>query len=213
MKYLIKLIILSILVIQISCETIVESKYETIKIENQVWMSENLNIDKFNNGDPIPEAKSSEEWRLAGENEQPAWCYFDNDPVNGKKYGKLYNWYAVNDPRGIAPSGFHIPNNDEWEVLMNNLGGQSMAGIKMKSTAGWEENGNGNNESGFNAFPSGSRSGNGRFANFGLRGYWWSSNDYNEIFSWVHKVVYNEDYLDRYTNPKTSGFSVRCLKD
>lgn len=73
---------------------------EEVKIGDQIWMTRNLNVDKFCNGDPIPETKTNEEWIKAGENGKPAWCYYDNDPANGEKYGKLYNWYAVNDPRG-----------------------------------------------------------------------------------------------------------------
>jgi uncharacterized protein (TIGR02145 family) len=76
-----------------------------VKIGKQVWMYENLNVDKFRNGDPIPEVKTREEWLKAGENKQPAWCYFENDPANGKKIGKIYNFYAVTDSRGISPKG------------------------------------------------------------------------------------------------------------
>lgn len=90
-----------------------ENVYKTVKIGDQIWMAENLNVEKFRNYETIPEAKTKSEWEEAGENKQPAWCYYDNDPVNGAKYGKLYNWYAVIDPRGLAPSGWHIPNEAE----------------------------------------------------------------------------------------------------
>ncbi len=90
---------------------------------NNKWMSENLNVDKFRNGDPIPEVKSTEEWLKAAENKQPAWCYYDNNPANGATYGKLYNWYAVNDPRGLAPIGYHIPSNNEWSSFSDLYGG------------------------------------------------------------------------------------------
>ena len=96
-------------------------------------MTKNLDVATFRNGDPIPEAKSNEEWQKAGENKQPAWCYYDNDPKNGAIYGKLYNWYAVNDPRGLAPSGYHIPSDAEWTKLTDFLGGKTVAGDKMKS--------------------------------------------------------------------------------
>jgi uncharacterized protein (TIGR02145 family) len=81
---------------------------KTIKIGKQTWMAENLNVDKFRNGDLIPHIQDPEEWEQAGKNQQPAWCYYENDPENGNIYGKLYNWYAVNDPRGLAPEGFHV---------------------------------------------------------------------------------------------------------
>jgi hypothetical protein len=106
-------------------------------------MTKNLDVEKFNNGDPIPHVKTEEDWKKAGENKQPAWCYYDNDQGNGTKYGKLYNWYAVNDPRGLAPVGFHIPTNYEWEILINYLGGEYQAGKKMKSKSGWRSKNNG----------------------------------------------------------------------
>jgi len=109
---------------------------QTVTIGNQVWMTKNLDVSTFRNGDPIPQAKTATEWEAAGENKQPAWCYYDNDPANGAKYGKLYNWYAVNDLRGLAPAGYHIPSDVEWTQLTDFLG--SEASKKMKSTSGWK---------------------------------------------------------------------------
>ena len=108
-----------------------------VKIGTQTWMGQNLNVDRFRNGDPIPEAKTNEEWQKAIENQQPAWCYYGNSVANGVKYGKLYNWFAVNDSRGLAPSGWHVPTRDEWFVLINYLGGYKVAGTKLKSTSGY----------------------------------------------------------------------------
>ena len=122
--------------------------YKTVKIGSQVWMAENLNASIFRNGDPIPQAKTDEEWNRAGKNKQPAWCYYNNDPANGAKYGKLYNWYAVNDLRGLAPVGYHIPSDAEWTRLTDYLGGAEKAGPKMKSKQGWPEHGYGTNSSG-----------------------------------------------------------------
>jgi uncharacterized protein (TIGR02145 family) len=110
--------------------------YKSVKIGTQTWMTENLNVSTFRNGDPIPEAKTNEEWEKAGKEGKPAWCYYKNDPKNGAKYGKLYNWYAVNDPRGLAPVGWHIPTDAEWITLENQLGED--AGKKIKSTSGWD---------------------------------------------------------------------------
>lgn len=127
----------------------------------QEWMPENLNVDKFRNGDEIPEIRDAAAWEAAGESKQPAWCYYENDPTNGEKYGKLYNWYAVADPRGLCPSGWHVPSDAEWTALTDYLGGNELAGMKMKSTNGWEpyegKSGNGNNESGFSGLPGGYR--------------------------------------------------------
>ena len=106
-------------------------------IGTQVWTTKNLNVATFRNGDAIPRAKTDKEWKAAGDNKQPAWCYYDNKAANGTKYGKLYNWYAVNDYRGLAPAGYHIPTDEEWTVLSTFLGGEDVAGKKMKSTSGW----------------------------------------------------------------------------
>ena len=109
---------------------------QTITIGTQVWTTKNLDAATFRNGDPIPQAKTDDEWWKAGVNKQPAWCYYDNDPANGAKYGKLYNWYAVNDSRGLAPVGYHIPSDAEWTILVDYLG--SDAGTKMKNQPNYE---------------------------------------------------------------------------
>jgi len=110
---------------------------QSIKIGTQVWTAKNLDVATFRNGDAIPQAKTNEEWEAAGENKQPAWCYYENNTANGTKYGKLYNWYAVVDARGLAPGGWHVPTDEEWTVLSTFLGGEAVAGKKMKSTSGW----------------------------------------------------------------------------
>jgi uncharacterized protein (TIGR02145 family) len=111
-----------------------------VTIGTQVWCTENLDVTTFRNGDVIHQAKTNEEWEMAGKKKQPAWCYYNNDPVNGHKYGKLYNWYAVSDSRGLAPEGYHIPSDVEWTKLINYLGGENVAGAKLKSTFGWNDN-------------------------------------------------------------------------
>ena len=108
-----------------------------VAIGTQVWTTKNLDVATFRNGDAIPQAKTDEEWKAAGENKQPAWCYYENNTANGTKYGKLYNWYAVNDARGLAPTGWHVATEEEWTVLSNYLGGEVVAGKKMKSSSGW----------------------------------------------------------------------------
>lgn len=106
---------------------------QTIKIGSHEWMTENLNVERFRNGDLIPEAKTRKEWENASIWEKPAWCHLENDP-GGKKYGKLYNWYAVTDPRGLAPYGYHIPTRAEWQRLDDFIGGNSSL---IKNTQGW----------------------------------------------------------------------------
>lgn len=108
--------------------------YKTVQIGTQVWMIKNLDVATFRNGDPIPEAKTNEEWKKADENHQPAWCYYDNDPKNGAKYGKLYNMWALYDPRGIAPEGFHVPSVDDWEKFDAFVNSDA---TRIKSISGW----------------------------------------------------------------------------
>ena len=110
---------------------------QTATIGTQVWSTKNLNVSTFRNGDPILEAKTPKEWEQAGEKGEPAWCYYDNNASNDSVYGKLYNWYALNDPRGLAPEGWHVPSAKEWEILADSLGGAGKAGAKMKRTTGW----------------------------------------------------------------------------
>lgn len=113
------------------------NQIQTVTIGGQMWMTKNLNVDKFRNGDPIPQARTDEEWKSAGENGEPAWCYYENDETKGKKYGKLYNWYAVNDPRGLAPEGYHIPEVRELDRLCSNSEGKKVFYKNLKSTIGW----------------------------------------------------------------------------
>ena len=111
---------------------IIERTKLLVSIGTQIWMSKNLDVSTFRNGDTIPEAKTNEEWKAADDNKQAAWCYYDNKAANGTKYGKLYNWYAVNDERGLAPVGWHVPTDQEWTVLSTFLGGEDVAGEKIK---------------------------------------------------------------------------------
>jgi uncharacterized protein (TIGR02145 family) len=184
-----------------------------VKIGTQVWMVENLNVEKFRNGDSIPEAKTDEEWEKSGDEKKPVWCYYDNDPKNGDKYGKLYNWYAVNDPRGLAPKGWHVPSDEEWTLLADYLGGKEQAGDKIKSKTGWNKDGNGTNSSGFSGLPSGFRNSIGMFDYIGEHGYWWSSTEANTANAWNRSPRYNTGFFSKNFNYKSNGFSVRCLRD
>jgi hypothetical protein len=172
--------------------------YKEVPIGKQVWMSENLNVDKFRNGDSIPHAKTNEEWKKAGKNKQPAWCYHDNDPKNATKYGKLYNWYAVNDPRNIAPKGWHIPSDLEWSEIEKQL-------LVAK------------NKDLFSVF-GGFRLSQGKFNRIYKYGGWWSTTERNTNFA-IGRVYYvNSDKLlgigeDIGYGGKEVGLSIRCIKD
>lgn len=186
--------------------------YKEVKIGNQVWMAENLNEDKFRNGDPIKEVKSTEEWILAGKNKQPAWCYYNNDSANGAIFGRIYNFYAISDARGLAPSGWQIPNNNQWMELSEYLGGEREAGKKMKSTSDWNDNGNGSNESGFNALPGGGRYANGTFVFQGESTGFWSITADSAHTAWFRYLAAVDDLNHKYSLKKAAGMYVRCIK-
>ena len=187
------------------------NSYGAKSIGNQIWMTENLKVKKYSNGDAIPQVQDQLEWSQLTTG---AWCYYENDPSKGI----LYNWYAVNDYRCLAPSGYHIPQDDEWTTLENFLGGYNWGNVgeKMKSTSGWPEwsgqSGNGTNTSGFNGLPGGNRIYDGSFEEIGETGFWWSNTSFNS-YPWSRYLSYNSDDL-KYTNrSKESGLSVRCVKD
>ena len=186
---------------------------QSVTIGTQTWTTLNLNIATFRNGDAIPEAKTDAEWEAAGENKQPAWCYYENDVANGIKYGKLYNWYAVNDTRVIAPSGWHVPTDEEWTVLSTFLGGVKVAGEKMKSSSGWSDNGNGYNSNGFSGLPGGSRGFFGNFDNIGFSGSWWSASEFDSSAAWNRRLHFAFSSFSPIFAVKFYGLSVRLVKD
>ena len=188
-------------------------KAQDVKIGTQTWTTKNLDVSKFRNGEAIPLAITNAEWELAGQNQQPTWCYYENKGENGTTYGKLYNWYAVNDARGLAPSGYHIPTDAEWTILTDYLGEKKIAGTKMKSTTGWPEEGKGTNTSGLAGLPGAYRSFNGNFDGIGNLGLWWSSSKDNTIAAWVRLLNGATGDVTRISSVEQNGFSVRCLKD
>lgn len=178
-----------------------------VAIGNQVWMTQNLNVDKFRNGEPIPHAKTSREFVKAGRNKQPAWCYYNHDIAKGEIYGKLYNWYAVNDPRGLAPDGFHVPSAPEWRELKDFLG-RTWMGDMVRGCDGC-------NSSGFSGLTGGRyKSG---FDRAGAAGYFWTSTSNSSIFG-RSRIIFRPGTLNwmgdySYTEKKIYGLSVRCLRD
>jgi uncharacterized protein (TIGR02145 family) len=178
------------------------------------WSAQNLNVTKFRNGEPIPEAKSDEEWNRAAQNGTPAWCYYNNDPAQGKKYGILYNWYAVNDPRGLAPPGWEIPGRAELHSLMNGLGEQG--GAKLKAKSGWPDFAAAPGESGFNALPAGMRSIGGYFHDLGRYANFWTNasrkGDAPLYFSVGQKhAAIDTTGIFNFLR-KGAGMSVRCVR-
>jgi uncharacterized protein (TIGR02145 family) len=184
-----------------------------VVIGTQAWTTINLNVDKFRNGDIIPEAKTDDEWEAANTNKTPAWSYYSNSVDSGAIYSKLYNWYAVNDSRGLAPTGWHIPSDAEWTTLTTYLGGLSETGLKMKNTCGWIDGGNGSNTSGFAGLPSGFRGKSGTFHNIKYYGEWWSSTEDDTDYAYYRYLRSSNTNVGRSNYIKGSGLSVRCLRD
>ena len=186
--------------------------YNGVQIGTQFWTTKNLNISKYKNGDEIPQVQDAAEWEALTTG---AWCYYDNKEENGANYGKLYNWYAVNDPRGLAPDGFHIPSDEEWYYLLEYLGGENIAGGKLKEKGKmyWNEpNKKANNNSGYTGLPGGYCSDSGTFNSIGELGYFWSSSD-DETEGMSISLNSDNGISRPYYYDKTYGFSVRLLKD
>ena len=188
----------------------------SVSIGSQVWQTKNLNVDRFRNGDPIPEARTKEEWGAAEKRGQPAWCYYENNASNGSIYGKLYNWYAATDSRGICPAGWHVPSDKEWTVLTNYLGGEDVAGSKMKATgtAYWQTSNIGvTNESGFSALPGGYRIYDGSFKGIRNYAFFWSATENGNYFAWYRILTNDTGKVTRYNFDNSFVASVRCLRD
>ena len=181
-------------------------------IGKQVWMAENLNTSHFQNGDEILQAQSDDEWVNAGKNKQPAWCIDDVPSANGQN-DRLYNWYAISDKRNICPNGYHVATDGDWTTLATFLGGEAVAGGKMKSKTGWSNKSNGSNETGFSAMPGAVRIKDGIFSPQNSSAAWWSSTLYDESYAYYRSIYFSSNQLTRSTFNKTYGCYVRCVKD
>jgi uncharacterized protein (TIGR02145 family) len=192
--------------------------YKTIVIGTQEWMAENLNTSIYRNGDVIPTNLDNTTWQntISG-----AWAYYNNDASYECPYGKLYNWFACTDSRGLCPTGWHVPSDAEWTVLTDYLGGEAVAGGKMKTTGTSEAasglwyspNQGATNSSGFSGVPGGVRDGFGYYGNIVDYGRWWSSTEVDTIDARDRGLNHGYDDFFRLYNHKKDGFSVRCLRD
>lgn len=186
--------------------------YPSVTICSQKWMDRNLDVTTYRNGDTIAYVTDPIAWQTLTTG---AWCYYNNDPSTNATYGKLYNWYAVNDQRGLAPTGWHVPSDAEWTTLETCLGGSSTAGGKMKvaGTTTWTSpNTEATNTIGWAGLPGGTRI-NGQFSRIRFDGSWWSSTQTNTTNVWARLLTYNDGSLYRFNYEKHRGFSVRCLRD
>jgi uncharacterized protein (TIGR02145 family) len=203
---------------------IVVASLHNVTIGTQVWQSTNLDVATYRDGTPIPQVTDPTAWANLTTG---AWCYYNNDPANGAIYGKLYNWYAVagihdNDPNTpnkiLAPEGWHIPTDAEWTTLTTFLGGESVAGGKMKATGTslWQSPNTGaTNSSGFTGLPGSCRVINGEFniSGFGVLSYWWSLFELNITSAFGQNLFSDVGHTSGYDYEKGYGFSVRCLRD
>jgi uncharacterized protein (TIGR02145 family) len=184
--------------------------YKTVKIGNQTWMAENLNVITFRNGDTIATAYDEEDWMLGDIFLEPAYVDFDFDPDNGQFFGKLYNYFAISDARGIAPEGWRLPTSEDWNELARALGGPEAATAKLKSAEGWVEN-NGTDESGFTAYPIGMIDKDGSFLDLGFAAYFWTSTVDGDFV--INRSLSENKYaFEAAQSFPGNGLSVRLIK-
>jgi uncharacterized protein (TIGR02145 family) len=184
-----------------------------VMIGTQIWAGCNLNVNTYRNGDIIPQVTDPIEWSSLTTG---AWCYYQNSTANGNTYGKLYNWHAVNDSRGLAPVGYHVPTDAEWATLTAFLGGAAITGGKMKEAdiAHWATPNTGaTNSSGFTGLPGGTRFNNGTFFGINNYGNWWSFTENSASLAWCNYLSYNNSYINRNNQNKSIGCSVRLITD
>jgi len=183
----------------------------TIAIGSQVWADKNLDVSTYRNGDPIPQVQDSIVWSNLTTG---AWCYYNGDAGLGTIYGKIYNWYAVNDSRGLAPLGYHVASDAEWTTLTNYLGGDTIAGGKLKALTLWQApNLGATNSSGFTALPAGFRNNIGNCYNITYDGYFWTSTEFNSAQAWDRYLWNERKDINRYSLNKQYGLTVRCIKE
>jgi uncharacterized protein (TIGR02145 family) len=188
--------------------------YPITEIHGQTWLAQNLAVTTFRNGDTIFHATSEEEWVNAGDNNIPAWTYFDHREAyfEDDYKVKFYNWHAVNDNRGLSPEGWRIPTLDDWNELLKHYILDNEKIDELKSEENWDMDGRGNNLSGFNAKAYGYCGDYAGCANNELSTNWWTSEEYNAEESWsIALNKYND--INKYEWVKGAGFSVRLIKD
>ena len=189
--------------------------YKTIKIGDQVWMAENLRVTHYRNGDAIPNIKDTTQWANQTEG---AWCNYNNteDLTAIATYGRLYNWFVTQDTRNVAPAGWRISDIIDWEILIENLGGDTIASKHLKETGilHWDGPNNGDNSSGFTALP-----GNWRYFKGGkpiapsVYGAFWTSSIYSQLSAPFLYLYTRDAYVYKGTNFKVNGYSIRCIKE
>lgn len=185
--------------------------YPTVEIGGQCWMERNLATGTYKDGSAIPTGLGDGAWSSTSDG---AVAIYGDDPLNGSVYGRLYNWHAVNDPRGLCPVGWRVPTDGDWTVLTDHLGGEVLAGTEMKSAAIDSPSWDGTNTSGFSGLPGGERnSASGAYANLGYSGAWWSATEASSIGAHNRQLFDGLPFVVRGNIVKNAGFSIRCLQD
>lgn len=189
--------------------------YKTIQIGKQEWMAENLKTTKFNDGTDIPFTPDNDAWLSA---DSAAYCDYDNDPSNSDHYGRLYNFSVADstNTRKVCPAGWHVPSSQEWVILVDTLGGEIVAGGKLKeeTTIHWATpNAGATNESGFTALPGGLRSSTGSFSNIAFMGLWWTSAKMSASGGLYFGIAFDDAGITDDAHSRSSGLSIRCVKD
>ena len=201
---------------QVTTRPITPITDSNVRIGSQIWMTKNLNVSRYRNGDIIPQVTNNSQWASLTTG---AWCYNRNLTSNGVIYGKLYNWYAVNDPRGLAPVGYHIPTVNDFNVLdlyfyENPQPGYDGGALKETGTTHWQSpNTEATNITGFTALPAGHRIENGSFTGNGFYCYFWTSTEYNSTTASLRLLSYNSANMGGGADHKKLGLVVRCIKD
>jgi uncharacterized protein (TIGR02145 family) len=188
---------------------VTEDGYMAVRIGNQIWMVDNLDKEIFNNGDSIAEVMSDADWVRMGKEGKPAMCWYENEPGSTKGDGRLYNWYAVNDPRGLAPPGWRIPAESDWNELAEYLGGAREAGNALKDTLFWKD---ASGQTHFSALPGGGRDEEGLFRDGEMLAAWWIQGEGQGRAIGPRPGLRNWWWF-RNNGKKENGFNVRCLKE
>lgn len=199
--------------------------YSTIAFEGTCWFSENLRTLLYSNGEDLPSNLTDSQWNNADYGATSVYgedggCNNYSSDIDScdplvalEEYGRLYNWYAVDDDRGLCPVGWHVPSEGEWYNLVSAFGGSSVAGESLKSNYGWSYEGQGTNESGFNGMPGGKRQdGSGYFSSAGDNGTWWTSTPYSSLARYSELKFNSNGVTNSYADRET-GYSVRCVQD
>ena len=188
------------------------NNYPVVKIGNQIWMKENLRVSRYRNGGLIPNVTDGTAW---SNSTTGAWSYYNNDVSNNAIYGKLYNWYTTLGDT-LCPTGWGVPTDAEWTTLTTYLGGESVAGGKMKTTGTtywYSQSAGTDNSSGFSVLPGGYRDNDGSFYYIRYGAFFWTASEDDNNYAWDRYLYFNNSNVFRGSNNESVGASVRCLRD